>query len=140
MIPTDDADYSAPSMPTMMATRCSQFGYKMPSPNYFGGVVLMKRDHFIRAGGFSNRFWGWGGEDDEFRRQVVGCGLTIQYRDTRYECFDHPRDRRHKDYAANLKVIRAPRATDDGVKHVNFRVVSVESKELYTHTKIDFDR
>jgi len=84
MVPEANADYSPPTNPTLMATKCSQFGYKMPSSVYVGGVVLITREQFIKACGFSNRFWGWGGEDDEFGMAVRRARLVIDKRDTRY--------------------------------------------------------
>ncbi|TGZ46575.1 hypothetical protein CRM22_011088 [Opisthorchis felineus] len=45
--------------------------------NYFGGVVVIRREHFNRVNGFSNSFWGWGWEDDEFRLRVLRSGFSI---------------------------------------------------------------
>ncbi|OON13788.1 N-acetyllactosaminide 3-alpha-galactosyltransferase, partial [Opisthorchis viverrini] len=45
--------------------------------NYFGGVVVIRREHFNQVNGFSNSFWGWGWEDDEFRLRVLRSGLSI---------------------------------------------------------------
>jgi beta-1,4-galactosyltransferase 1 len=36
-----------------------------PYPSNFGGAAIVRRDHFEKINGFSNLFWGWGGEDDE---------------------------------------------------------------------------
>eukprot|EP00123_Amoebidium_parasiticum_P021201 comp63293_c0_seq1/m.47948 comp63293_c0_seq1/g.47948 ORF comp63293_c0_seq1/g.47948 comp63293_c0_seq1/m.47948 type:complete len:335 (-) comp63293_c0_seq1:4-1008(-) len=38
---------------------------------FLGGIVLMRISDMIAANGFSNRFWGWGKEDDDFRRRIL---------------------------------------------------------------------
>ena len=40
----------------------------------------MTTDQFSKINGFSNRFWGWGGEDDDIRRRIRKAGLKL----TRY--------------------------------------------------------
>lgn len=30
-----------------------------------GGVLAIRMNHFYAVNGFSNEFWGWGGEDDD---------------------------------------------------------------------------
>ncbi|KAK2118540.1 Beta-1,4-galactosyltransferase 7 [Saguinus oedipus] len=55
---------------------------------YVGGILLLSKQHYqlVRPGqpallrlqmcnGMSNRFWGWGREDDEFYRRIKGAGL-----------------------------------------------------------------
>lgn len=38
---------------------------QMVYPLLFGGIVALSTEQMLRINGFSNRFWGWGGEDDE---------------------------------------------------------------------------
>ena len=40
------------------------FIYSLPYGHFFGGVEALSREHFELINGFSNIFWGWGGEDD----------------------------------------------------------------------------
>ena len=45
------------------------FAFRLPYPDIFGGVSAINKDHFDLINGFSNIYFGWGGEDDDlFRR------------------------------------------------------------------------
>jgi len=69
MLPESIAcDYAYPVIPTHLAAYCSQFEYQFLS-YYFGGVVLVNKEDFQRVNGFSNQYWGWGGEDDDLRKR-----------------------------------------------------------------------
>ena len=47
----------------------------MPYKGYFGGVSAMSTNDFKKVNGFSNKFWGWGGEDDDMRQRIKSAGL-----------------------------------------------------------------
>jgi len=53
--------------------------FRMPYSDYFGGVVGIKRTQFELANGFSNKYWGWGGEDDEFLLRIEHHNLGFTY-------------------------------------------------------------
>ena len=42
-----------------------------------GGVSLFGSEAIDRTNGWSNRFWGWGGEDDNMYKRVVDAGLEL---------------------------------------------------------------
>lgn len=44
---------------------------------YFGGILLISNAHFERVNGMSNRYFGWGLEDDEFYTRVKAANLSI---------------------------------------------------------------
>lgn len=54
--------------------------FRLPYVDLFGGVIGMSRTHFQLVNGFSNMFWGWGGEDDDMASRVKAHDLNI----TRY--------------------------------------------------------
>jgi glycosyltransferase involved in cell wall biosynthesis len=42
-----------------------------------GGIVVLRRERYFSAGGFDERFRGWGGEDDSFGYALERTGATI---------------------------------------------------------------
>lgn len=66
-----------PPMPRHLSVAVDELGYKLPYPQLVGGVFLIKTEHFLRVNGYSNLFWGWGGEDDDMGMRVLQVGLKI---------------------------------------------------------------
>ncbi|KPP71476.1 beta-14-galactosyltransferase 7-like [Scleropages formosus] len=62
---------------------------------YVGGILLLTKQHYQMCNGMSNRFWGWGREDDEFYRRLRKAELQL-YRptgiNTGYQTFRHIHD------------------------------------------------
>jgi hypothetical protein len=73
-----------------LATHVQQFRYKMPFPEYLGGVTLFNNNHFVMIGGYSNNFWGYGGEDNEIYYRLKQFGIEIEYRDCWHQSLYHP--------------------------------------------------
>lgn len=44
---------------------------------YVGGILLLTKRHYRMCNGMSNRFWGWGREDDEFYRRLRKADLQL---------------------------------------------------------------
>ncbi len=46
--------------------------FRLPYTGLFGGIAAMRTSQFIKVNGFSNMFFGWGGEDDDmFNRYPI---------------------------------------------------------------------
>jgi len=82
MLPEDETcDYSWVDRPTHLAARLSKFKYRLVYPEYFGGVTMFNKENFKWINGFSNKYWGWGFEDDDllYRCRRRGVPLTEQW-------------------------------------------------------------
>ena len=51
---------------------------RVPYPNIFGGVTAFTSKQFIKVNGFSNEFYGWGGEDDDMYQRQVSIEVNAQ--------------------------------------------------------------
>ena len=78
LLPMNDTNlYNCPTKPLHMSSRVSTFDYKLPYAKIFGGVTVMTTQHFGLVNGYSNMFWGWGGEDDDMYNRLHDNGLDI---------------------------------------------------------------
>ena len=51
--------------------------YRLQYREYFGGVTAMRTDLFKQINGFSNLFYGWGGEDDDLFNRIKAKNITV---------------------------------------------------------------
>lgn len=135
MLPSK-ADYSFPTCPTHIATKVEQFRYKMPYPQYFGGVTLFPNEDFRKANGYSNNFWGWGAEDDELYKHMVSLGITIERRQCFFQSLHHTRKLVQEDYKRNIEYLKMQRSSEDGLTHCKYEIVKLEEKHNYTKLKV----
>lgn len=83
MLP-QNADYGYINHPVLLANSVSQFDdnpgkpkdFWHRHPSYFGGVVMLRKEDFLAVNGFSNNYWHWGCEDDDFLMRCLLRGLT----------------------------------------------------------------
>ena len=81
LIPEDDRNlYTCPSQPRHMSVAVDKFNYQLPYDGIFGGATAFTVKHFNFVNGFSNKYWGWGGEDDDMAKRVRMNNLQV----TRY--------------------------------------------------------
>ena len=69
MIPENgELEYACAEQPVHLSPAVNTFGYRDHYGTLFGGVVAITGEQLETANGFSNRFWGWGGEDNEIEK------------------------------------------------------------------------
>lgn len=45
--------------------------FRLPYETNFGGVSALTKEQYEAVSGFSNSFFGWGGEDDDFYNRFI---------------------------------------------------------------------
>lgn len=105
-LPVGDVAYEDCSRPTHLTTNFVPYG------TFCGGVFSASPAHWKRINGMSNKFLGWGGEDDELFIRWRVAGLTPIHRPSLQRgsfnhLEDHDHTKRHrKHHGANLELLR----------------------------------
>jgi len=74
MIPIN-VDYSYSDHPVHLASD------ELPFENYFGGMTIFPMRDFIKINGFSNKYWGWGYEDDDLMFRCINKDIDLDTRE-----------------------------------------------------------
>lgn len=96
------------------------------------GSCLLSSQAFFAVGGYSNMFWGWGGEDNDLYKRLTAAGYSLIDKEkspcVTYDTTaqNHPRDFNGRNYASGLKNLYVtPRNPLDSVQNFsNFGVTS----------------
>jgi len=143
LIPEDDRIlYTCPDLPRHLSRGVDKFKYKLPYVNIFGGAVQLSKKDFLKVNGFSNTFWGWGGEDDEFRFRLTRARLKISRYGpeiARYKMITHKNDlgnEKNPDRYAKITAVGSSMSSD-GLSSLSFWVVKRTYHPLYTNITVD---
>ncbi|KFM80764.1 Beta-1,4-N-acetylgalactosaminyltransferase bre-4, partial [Stegodyphus mimosarum] len=145
MIPEDDRNmYTCPFMPRHMSVAVDKFNYTLPYTMLVGGVFAIKLEHFLMVNGYSNLYWGWGGEDDDMAYRIKYRKLEIiRPPETlaRYSMIKHDH-RPESPNAIRTALLRMAkkRSSRDGLNTVKYRVLWRHDLLAYTHLMIDIGK
>jgi len=140
LLPEDDRNlYTCPVQPRHLSVAIDSFLYRLPYDDIFGGVSAMSVEHFRLVNGFSNVFWGWGGEDDDMSNRLRQKKLYISRYPAniaRYKMLKHSKGKANPDRFKNL-YSGAKRMGKDGYNSLKYRKVQLKLKKLYTWILVD---
>ncbi len=83
LIPENDGNfYTCETLhPKHTTRRVRQIGGKRSYSGYYefliGGVLLLTFDMYKQVNGFSNLYWGWGGEDDDLSLRLIQRRICV---------------------------------------------------------------
>lgn len=121
-------DYSFPSRITQLEKSNIQI------KDYFGGVTMFNGSDFHYVDGYSNNFWGWGGEDNEQHNRVKGLGLQIDYRDSVFRSLPHKKNGTFD--KQKWEQAQKPREPTDGLRNCKYELISKDQEDGYTLLKV----
>ncbi|XP_069184384.1 beta-1,4-galactosyltransferase 4-like [Procambarus clarkii] len=136
LLPENDFHlYHCSPQPRHLAVALSTFNYRNPYHSYFGGGCLMMESHILKVNGWSNMYWGWGGEDDDMWNRVTSSDMTVwRYPNpyVRYKMIQHrpaaPSQERYKLLAQSVERLRT-----DGLNSLRYSVITTTRYPLYTN-------
>lgn len=105
-----------------------------PKYNYatfVGGILLVNRDNFRRVNGMSNRYWGWGLEDDEFYVRLKEASIPVNRPQNiltgKKDTFSHIHDKLHRRRDTvkcyNQKEVTRKRDRETGLDTLKYEIV-----------------
>lgn len=102
---------------------------------FVGGILIITKEHYRKCNGLSNRFWGWGREDDEFYKRMMEAGLEVfrpqGLSSSRENTFRHLHDpkehKRDQRRVGDQKKAQFSRDHDTGVSTLRFTLESRRS-------------
>lgn len=113
-----------------------------PEYNYskfIGGILIISKEDFLKTNGMSNRYFGWGKEDDEFYLRLNEANLTINRPDVskfktkeKYTFFhNHLSDKRPRDKKRFLKQRKESLKLDrTGLDNIQYRIQSLNNIQI----------
>uniref|UniRef100_UPI0037E9A256 beta-1,4-galactosyltransferase 3 isoform X1 n=1 Tax=Semicossyphus pulcher TaxID=241346 RepID=UPI0037E9A256 len=128
--------------PTHLSVAMDKFRYRLPYPQYFGGVSAVTPDQYMKMNGFPNQYWGWGGEDDDIAARVRLSGMKIMRPPVaigHYKMIKHKGDRGNEQNPRRFDLLKRTRLNwrSDGLNSLNYELLSKELEPLYTNLTVN---
>ena len=95
--------------------------------------------YYFQVNGFSNLFWGWGGEDDDISNRLRQKKLYISRYPAniaRYQMLRHSKDKANPERFKFL-YSGAKRMSRDGYNSLKYKRVDLQLRRLYTWILVD---
>ncbi|XP_037293005.1 beta-1,4-N-acetylgalactosaminyltransferase bre-4 isoform X3 [Manduca sexta] len=105
----------------------------------FGGVTALSVQHYKQINGFSNLYWGWGGEDNDMYWRILFARMPmIRYHRSvaHYKSLPHEEQPKNN-FRYQLLKFAVTRYQRDGLSNLVYKVIWIKHRPLYTHILAD---
>lgn len=143
LIPEDDRNlYTCDGFPKHASVAIDKFNYILPYSLCFGGVSALTPEQYEKVNGFSNIYWGWGGEDDDLAARIQISGMQISRPSVlvgRYKMIKHAPDQANEQNPQRFYLLGQTGRTwrQDGLNTLQYKLLSKELLLLYTNITVD---
>lgn len=144
----DPSIYEKPTHPTHLCYGRSTENFQLMYPNFFGGVNLFLYEHFKQINGFSNKYAGWGAEDDDLLYRCIAEKFSIHRRRGLFNQIPHTHGLLNNlNYENNLNHLKTAQNSyttnknylKDGLTSIKYKINSTTNiNNTTTHFLIDF--
>ncbi|CAB0035670.1 unnamed protein product [Trichogramma brassicae] len=131
--------YTCSRLPRHMSSSVNTFRYNLPYSGLFGGAISITKQQFQQVNGFSNVYFGWGGEDDDFYSRLQNKGYPICRfcpDVAQYYMLSHKKETPNKERFTYLKS-GSKRYDTDGLRNLEYKVLDQKLEPLYSWFLVD---
>ncbi|CAH1800888.1 unnamed protein product [Owenia fusiformis] len=134
LLEDDRLIYECSRDPTHFSVGVDTLQYRLSYDLLFGGVVAILGEQFNEVNGFSNIYFGWGGEDDDFRARLFEFGfIPVHHKNVswaRYSMLTHKHaDETQNNVRHDLLRNGYQRYNCDGLSSTMYTVTNTEFKK-----------
>ncbi|XP_021352642.1 beta-1,4-N-acetylgalactosaminyltransferase bre-4-like [Mizuhopecten yessoensis] len=146
LIPEDDRIYyGCGTNVRHLSVAIDKFNYRIVFPNLIGGVTQLPRAAFEKINGFSNLYFGWGGEDDDLGIRIRNAKLIVERQSiaiARYRMIKHLHERSNAPNPKRFQLLRntTRRIKNDGLNTLKYRVLHKKEEKLYANITVEIKK
>lgn len=122
-----------------MAVAVTKWKYRLIYRNYTGGITAIAKDTVKKINGFSNSFYGWGGEDDDLNIRLKRNNFTIKrYPGNigRYTMLYHDWVEENPNLQKMMEKSKDGALFTDGLSNLKYKVLNKTEYPLYTKVRV----
>jgi len=137
--------YGCSNMPRHFAEELDIHNYKLEYPEFFGGVTGVTWDQYKLVNGYSNMFWGWGGEDDDFHTRITSSeegNFTVSRPPNHYGRYSSITQKHNQEgqFLGRFQLMKQRLVLErmflEGLSTVNYKEEVLTKEKLYTNISL----
>ncbi|CAI5773051.1 beta-1,4-galactosyltransferase 3-like [Podarcis lilfordi] len=127
--------------PKQLSTAIDKLYYSFPYWSFFGGVIALTPEHYMKINGFPNTFWDKDGEDDDIAERIAIAGMGIDRVPLyvgHYKMIDYGQA------AERVQNLKRPAELntkktwrDDGMNSLEYKLLGKKKYRLYVNITVD---